>query len=84
VDKPSNAFIFGGLKMDLDALREWLIQCGIDPVELDNVQPPQGIEDVANALVISLQNTDELASVITMILTELETLKQRVEALENA
>jgi hypothetical protein len=69
---------------DLGILREWLIQNGVDPEELDNVKPPQGIEDIANILLIALQNTDELATVITMLLMEIESLKQRVEALENA
>jgi regulator of replication initiation timing len=76
---------------DLEIIKEWLIQNGVNAEELDNVKPPQGIEDIANTLLIALQNTDELGTVITMLLMEneslkmeIESLKQRVEALENA
>ena len=77
--------------MDLETLREWLIQNGVSKQELDEVKPPPALEDIANTLLNALQNTDELGTVITMLLMEneslkieIESLKQRVEALENA
>jgi vacuolar-type H+-ATPase subunit D/Vma8 len=70
--------------MDLEILKQWLIQNGIDEKELDEVKPPPALDDMANTILIALQNTDELGTVITMLLSEIESLKQRVEALENA
>lgn len=70
--------------MDLETLREWLIQNGVSEQELDEVKPPPALEDIANALADALQNTDQLGELLVMLLSEIESLKQRVEALENA
>ena len=70
--------------MDLGALREWLIQNGVSAEELDEVKPPPALDDLANTLIIALQNNDQLGELIAMLLSEIESLKQRVEALENA
>jgi vacuolar-type H+-ATPase subunit D/Vma8 len=70
--------------MDLETLREWLIQNGLNAEELDEVKPPPALDDMANALVIALQNDDQLGELLVMLLSEIESLKQRVEALENA
>lgn len=70
--------------MDLGALREWLIQNGVSAEELDEVKPPPVLDDLANTLIIALQNDDQLGELIVMLLSEIESLKQRVEALENA
>jgi regulator of replication initiation timing len=75
----------------LEIIREWLIQNGVPQEELDEVKTPPALDDMANTILIALQNTDELGTVITMLLMEneslkmeIESLKQRVEALENA
>jgi hypothetical protein len=70
--------------MDLETLREWLIQNGIDEKELDEVKPPPALDDLANTLVIALQNNDELANVVMLLLTKIDSLEQRLEELENA
>jgi len=70
--------------MDLETLREWLIQNGVSVEELDEVKTPPALEDIANTLVIAIQNNDQLGELIVMLLSEIESLKQRVEALENA
>jgi len=70
--------------MDLGALREWLIQNGVSAEELDEVKPPPVLDDLANTLIIALQSNDQLGELIAMLLSEIESLKQRVEALENA
>ncbi|NUK31051.1 hypothetical protein HT574_13430 [Parageobacillus sp. VR-IP] len=70
--------------MDLEALREWLIQNGVSAEELDKVETPPALEDIASTLVVALQNDDQLGELIVMLLSEIESLKQRVEVLENA
>lgn len=70
--------------MDLETLREWLIQNGVSAEELDEVKPPPALDDLANTLVLAFQNNDQLGELIAMLLSEIESLKQRVEALENA
>ncbi|STO12892.1 Uncharacterised protein [[Flavobacterium] thermophilum] len=70
--------------MDLETLREWLIQNGVSAEELDEVKTPPALEDIANTLVIAIQNNDQLGELIVMLLSEIESLKQIVEALENA
>ena len=70
--------------MDLETLREWLIQNGVSEQELDEVKPPPALEDIGNTLLITIQNDDQLGDLVAMLLAEIEQLKQRVEALENA
>lgn len=69
--------------MDLEILREWLIQNGIDEKELDEVNPPPALNDLANTLVLALQNNDQLGELIAMLLSEIESLKARVSAIEG-
>lgn len=69
--------------MDLEMLREWLIQNGIDEKELDEVNPPPALNDLANTLVLALQNNDQLGELIAMLLSEIESLKARVSAIEG-
>jgi hypothetical protein len=70
--------------VDLEILREWLIQNGVSEQELDEVKPPPALDDLANTLVIALQNNDELANVVMLLLTKIDSLEQRLEELENA
>jgi hypothetical protein len=69
--------------MDLETLREWLIQNGIDEKELDEVKPPPALDDLANTLVMALQNDDQLGELLVTLLSEIESLKARVSALEG-
>ena len=70
--------------MDLETLREWLIQNGVSEQELDEVKPPPALDDIGNTLLITLQNDNQLGELVMMLLIEIEQLKQRVEVLENA
>ena len=70
--------------MDLETLREWLIQNGVSAEELDEVKPPPALDDIGQTLLITLQNDNLLGDLMAMLLAEIESLKQRVEALENA
>jgi hypothetical protein len=69
--------------MDLEILREWLIQNGVSAEELDEVKTPPALDDIANTLVLALQNDDQLGELIVMLLSEIESLKARVSALEG-
>lgn len=69
--------------MDLETLREWLIQNGVDEKELDEVKPPPALNDLANTLVFAFQNNDQLGELIVMLLSEIESLKARVNAIEG-
>jgi hypothetical protein len=69
--------------MDLETLREWLIQNGVSEQELE-VKAPPVLEDIGQTLLITLQNDNLLGELMAMLLAEIESLKQRVEALENA
>jgi hypothetical protein len=71
------------MPMDLEVLREWLVQNGIDEKELDEVKTPPALDDIANTLVLALQNDDQLGELIVMLLSEIESLKARVSALEG-
>mgnify|MGYP001117965513 CR=1 FL=1 len=70
--------------MKLETLREWLIQNGVSAEELDEVKPPPALDDIGQTLLITLQNDNQLGELMVMLFTEIELLKQRVEALENA
>jgi hypothetical protein len=70
--------------MDLETLREWLIQNGVSEQELNNIEVPPVLNDLANYLKITLENNDELGSLIVNLLVEIENLKRRIEVLENA
>jgi hypothetical protein len=71
------------MPMDLEILREWLIQNGVSAEELDEVKTPPALDDIANTLVLALQNDDQLGELIVMLLSEIESLKARVSALEG-
>jgi len=70
--------------MDLEILKQWLIQNGIDEQELNNIEVPPVLNDLANYLKITLENNDELGSLIINLLIEIENIKRRIEVLENA
>jgi hypothetical protein len=70
--------------MELETLREWLIQNGVSAEELDEVKPPPVLDDIGQTLLITLQNDNQLGELMVMLFAEIESLKQRVEALENA
>lgn len=69
--------------MDLETLREWLIQNGVSAEELDEVNPPPVLNDLANTLVLAIQSNDQLGELIVMLLSEIESLKARVSAIEG-
>jgi hypothetical protein len=69
--------------MDLETLREWLIQNGVSEQELDEVKPPPVLEDIGQTLLITLQNDNQLGELMVMLLAEIESLKARVSALEG-
>lgn len=70
--------------LKLDIIREWLIRNGINEQELNNIEVPPVLNDLANYLKITLENNDELGSLIINLLIEIENIKRRIEVLENA
>jgi len=70
--------------LKLDIIREWLIQNGVNEQELNNIEVPPVLNDLANYLKITLENNDELGNLIVNLLIEIENLKRRIEVLENA
>lgn len=70
--------------MDMEILREWLIQNGIPTEELDDVHELPVLTDIGNAIVLLMTNTDNIGQAMVKMAMDLSKLKSRVEALENA
>jgi hypothetical protein len=69
--------------MNLDRLREWLILRGIPEEELDKVETPASIEDLANTMVVTLQNDNQLGDLVMslfMQVNDLATLVMQLQA----
>jgi hypothetical protein len=75
--------------MDMDLIRDWLIQQGVSPEELDKHEEPKALSDIGNAILFTLQNdnqiadltmslfmqVNDLAGMVIQLQTELEELK---------
>lgn len=69
--------------MNLDRLREWLIQKGIPAEELDEFIESPIVRDIGEGLALSLMNDDSIGEMIVMLLMEIEELKLRIQTLEG-
>lgn len=69
--------------MDLEVLREWLIQKGVPAEELDEFVEQPIIRDIGEGLALSLKNDDDIGQMLVMLMMEMEALKERVLQLEG-
>lgn len=69
--------------MDLERIREWLIQQGIPESELDEVKESPVIKDIGESLALSLFNNESLGNMVIDLLIKIEMLEQRVLELEG-
>lgn len=69
--------------MNLDRLREWLIQKGIPAEELDQFVESPIIRDIGEGLALSLMNDDDIGQVLVMLMMEIDMLKERIDVLEG-
>lgn len=68
--------------MNLDNLRDWLIQKGISAEELDRFVENPVIRDIGMGLLLSLQNDDDIGQMLVNIMMQLDDLDTRLKALE--
>lgn len=69
--------------MDMNIIREWLIQHGISAEELDQISEPPVIRDIGEGLLLSLQNDDDIGNTLVMLLTKIDELETRIAVLEG-
>lgn len=76
--------------MQMETLREWLIQKGVPAQYLDQIEEPPVIRDIGEGLLLSLQNDDDIGLTLVMVFEqmvgmadELAALRQRVADLEG-
>jgi hypothetical protein len=69
--------------LNLERLREWLIQKGIPAEELDQFVESPIIRDIGGGLLLSLQNDDDIGQMLVMIMMQLDDIQSRLEALEG-
>ncbi|WP_350300587.1 hypothetical protein [Peribacillus frigoritolerans] len=75
----------------MDVMREFLINKGVSPEELDKVVEPKVIKDLGNSLVSTFQSTDQLGVLVMSLFLQMNDLAMMVmqqqielEALKNA
>lgn len=68
--------------MDLKTMREWLIQHGADPADLDTLEEAPVIQDIGEGLMLSLQNDDDIGQMLVMLMMQIDELTQRIQTLE--
>jgi hypothetical protein len=69
--------------MNLDRLREWLIQKGVSAEELDEFIESPIVRDIGEGLALSLMNDDDIGQVLMMLMMEVEMLNARITELEE-
>ncbi|RAS75257.1 hypothetical protein [Priestia endophytica] len=77
--------------MDKSAiLKEFLIQNGVNPKELDNVSPPPVIEDLGKALALATVNNQQLGEALALAMVNNQQMgealalsMQKIDSLEN-
>jgi hypothetical protein len=70
--------------MDLDRLREFLIQKGIKAEELDSFVEMPVIRDIGEGLALSLMNDDNIGEMLVTIMMQLDDIQTRLAKLEGA
>ena len=69
--------------MNLDRLREWLINQGVSAEELDQFIESPIIRDIGEGLKLSLINDDSIGEMLVMILQRLDSIEARLTKLEG-
>jgi hypothetical protein len=69
--------------MNLDRLREWLINQGVSAEELDQFIESPIIRDIGEGLKLSLINDDSIGEMLVLILTRLDDIEARLTKLEG-
>jgi len=69
--------------MDLDRLREYLIQNGIPAEELDETKEPKALSDIGNTLMITLQNDNQLGDLVMSLFMQVNDLAMMVLQLQT-
>lgn len=69
--------------MDLEQIREFLIQQGIPVSELDEIKESPIIRDIGHALTVSLINDDSIGFDLFGMMIRIEELEQKVAQLEG-
>lgn len=71
------------MKNYMETIREFLIQRGIDPAELDEFIEAPVIRDVGEGLALSLINDEMIGQDIIMLMMAIEELSLQVKKLEG-
>lgn len=71
------------MPMNLDNLRDWLIQKGIPAEELDKFIESPVIRDIGGGLLLSLQNDDDIGQMLVQLMMQLDIISARLDALEK-
>lgn len=69
--------------MDLQSLRDWLIQNGIPEHELNEVKEPQALSDIGTTLMITLQNDNQLGDLVMSLFMQVNDLATMVMQLQT-
>jgi hypothetical protein len=76
--------------MDLTVLREYLIQKGIPPEELDEIKEPKVVKDLGEVVVVTLQNDNQLGELVMSLFFQVNDLammvmqqQMEIESLKN-
>ena len=69
--------------MNLERLREWLINKGIPAEELDQFIESPIIRDIGEGLQLSLINDDSIGEMLVMIMMRLDDIEARLTKLEG-
>jgi hypothetical protein len=70
--------------MDLERLREYLIQRGVPAEKLDKFEESPVIRDIGVGLTLSLQNDDQIGFDVVMLMMRIDELEQRIANLEGS
>lgn len=68
---------------ELEIIRDYLIQKGYSPEELDELAESPIIRDIGHALTVSLINDDSIGFDLFGLMMRIEELEQRVALLEG-
>lgn len=71
------------MSLDLDRLREWLINKGVSPEELDEFIEAPIIQHIGEGLALSLMNDDDIGQMIVMLMMRIDELETRINQLEG-
>jgi hypothetical protein len=69
--------------MELNILREWLIQKGVDAEYLDQIEEAPVIRDIGQGLLLSLQNDDDIGNMLVSLMMQIDELQARISVLEG-